>query len=97
MGVEDHLDVLCLWDVEAGQELGSVVDVLDGVTGDPDLVHHGSELVRAGEAGQIQILGVGHTQVAGELTVPGEQGVGEVDRLKGFTCPMGLHDAHGST
>lgn len=79
MGVEDDFDVRGFRDVEAGHELGAVFDLLDRVAGDSYLGHQGSELVLAGEARQVEVLGVGHPQVAGDHTIPREQGVGQVD------------------
>lgn len=71
--------MLCLWNVEAGQELRAIVNLLDYVSLDMQPIHHVPELVDVGEARQVQVVGLRHSQVVGLGTVPWEDGTREAD------------------
>lgn len=74
--IEYHPNMLCFWDVEAGQEVMPIINLLDGIPLDMQTIHHISELVNVGEARKIPITRPRHHKEVGLGYIPWEDGPG---------------------
>jgi hypothetical protein len=76
MRVNDHSDVLCPWDIKAGQEVMAIVNLFDGVPLYVQPIHHAPELIDVGEARQISVVRSGHHKEVGLGSIPWEYSPG---------------------